>query len=99
MSQDQVLDLFGADFFTASIDQILFASLDHIVAGRMLSHQIPGAIETVGREGEGVVLGRTVIAAKDGRAARQKFTDYSRSDFIIVCVQMRNLVVGAETPP
>ena len=45
--EDEVLDLLGADLLAAAIDEILLAALDHVVAGRMLAHQIAGAVEAI----------------------------------------------------
>ena len=50
MREDQVLDFLGADFFAAAVDQVFLAALDHVVAGRMLAHQVAGTVEAIGGE-------------------------------------------------
>src|SRR5580765_7573602 len=40
MREDQVLDFLGADLLAAAIDQVLLSSLDDVVPGRMLAHQV-----------------------------------------------------------
>ena len=61
----EVLDLLGADLLAAAVDEVLLAALDHVVARRMLPHQIARAVEAVGGEG----LARCARARRNSRAA------------------------------
>ena len=79
MRQDQILDFLGADLLAAAVDQVLLAALDHVVAGRVLAHQIARAIEAVRGEGLRVVLGRAVIAAQRVGSARAELADLAEA--------------------
>ena len=96
MRQDQVLDLLGADLLAAAVDQVLLAALDHVVARGMLAHQIARAVEAVGGESRGVVLGRAVISAQRVGPAAAEFADFARRHDVVVLVEKPHFVVGAD---
>src|SRR3974377_199830 len=72
VGKDEVLDFFGADLLTATIDHILLTSLGIYVAAD-LSHHGAHAIEAVGGEAFGIRIGIVVIAADGVGAATNQF--------------------------
>src|SRR4029077_7082722 len=86
MSQNEILDLFGTDFFATPIDQVFFTSFAHVVPGRMTPHQIARAIKAVGCERPGIVLRHAEVTAQCIGTPGQEFTDLTRSHLVIVIV-------------
>src|SRR4029077_9747958 len=64
MSQDEVLNFLGTDFFAAPVNEILLSSFHHIVPRRMTPHQIPRAIKAISRERSGIVLRHAEVTAE-----------------------------------
>ncbi len=77
MRENQVLHLLGVDLFPAAVDKVFFSSLNHQVAARMQADNVPGAIESIGSEGELVMLLCPVVPANGVRTTREEFPDFS----------------------
>ena len=99
MAQDQILDLLGADLLAAAVDEVLLATFDHVVAGRMFPQQVTASVKAVGGERTLVVLGGAEVAAQRVRAARQQFADLAVGHIVIVLVDQAHLVVRADRAP
>ena len=98
MREDEVLNLLRADLLAATVDQVLLAPLDDVVAGGVPAHQVAGAVEAVRRECARVVLGHVVVAAQRVRPADQQLSDLTVRHGVAVLVDDQDLVVVANRP-
>src|SRR2546427_7728163 len=64
MSENEILNFLRADFLATTVDQILFATLDHVVSGRMESHQVTGAIKAVGGKCPRIILRHAIVTSQ-----------------------------------
>ena len=94
VTQDEVLDLLGADLLTAPVDQILLAALHDQVAAGMAAAPDPGAIEAVGGEGRAVVLLGSIVAADRVGPTAQQLAHLAVGDVVALLVHDADLVVG-----
>ena len=98
MRKDQVLDLLGADFLAAAVDEVLLAPLDHVIARGVLAHEIARAIKAVARERLGVVFRHAVVAAQGVRAAADQLADLAWTYLASFVVDQAHFVVRADRP-
>jgi hypothetical protein len=92
-------DFLGADFLATPVDQVLLATLHHVVARRKPPHQVATAVEAIRGKGLRVVLRRAEIPAQGVRPARQHLADLAVGHIAVVLVDDAHLVICTDGPP
>ncbi len=98
VAEQQVFHFFGSDLFAPAVDQVLVAPFHHQVAVGGEHDPVAGAVETIGREGLGVVLGVTVVTADGVGAAGQQLPHLPHRHRLLMLVHHTNFVRRRQRP-